>query len=92
MSGLRMCRAGLRRSCGTRTASSAKKITTGTLVPKNALRETTTLATTPASLTGKEPVYRDGRETTAKNVRKSQFTIWTLFFVIKGYKQARVLL
>lgn len=28
-------------------------ITTGTLVPKYALRETTFLATTPASLTGK---------------------------------------
>lgn len=62
-----MCSAGGRRSYGTHTGSSAMKITTGPLVTKNALRETTVLATSPASLMGKKPVCRDGRENTAKN-------------------------
>lgn len=43
------------------------QITTGTVVPKYALQETTVLATTPATLTVKYHVYRAGRDNTAKN-------------------------
>lgn len=82
-----MCSAGGRQSYVTHTGSSAMKITTGPLVPKDALQETTVLATSPASLMGKKPVCRDGGENTAKNVSKSEDTIWALFFVcIKGHE------
>lgn len=67
MNGPMMCRPGSRRSYGTHTGSSARKITTGTVVPKYALRETTVLAITPATQRGRSPACQAGRENTAKN-------------------------